>query len=508
MLIPVAAIVLEQNSLQIISAAATGFPILKPLSDLLYSVLPIQIVALLPVITLVIFSILSTALGRRLNPIAIGFTGVLIAAFLFLLLDFSGSIFDSMIVFDDFSRYFTYIILIVGLSVLAVSGLYVGERAEYTSLLLVSIAGALLVVASTDLIILFAAWELMSMPTYALAAFGSRKESIEGATKYFIFGLTSSLIIAFGIAILYGVTGSTSLQVVQTILAGSPSIPPLTIMLIVSLFVVGFGFKIGLVPFHMWIPDTYESAPGTVTTYLAAGTKKAGVSAFLRVLIVGLLLVKFGWVPLIVGISIATMIVGNLLAITQSDIARMLAYSSIAQMGYLLIGVAAASTWGIAGAIFYALIHAVMKASAFIIVSIVAYYVRRPVTMAEIAGLGKRAPVAAFSFLIVILSLIGLPGTAGFMGKLVVFSSAVDQGLWWLALIGVLNSVLSLGYYLRLVKSIYLEEPNESSLSIREPRAPMTILILGSILIVALGIFPAPFLDLAYLAARTILPAV
>jgi NADH-quinone oxidoreductase subunit N len=186
----------------------------------------------------------------------------------------------------------------------------------------------------------------------------------------------------------------------------------------------------------------------------------------------------------------------------------MLAYSSIAQMGYLLIGVAAASIWGIAGAIFYALVHAVMKGSAFIIVAIVAYHVRRPVTFSEIAGLGKRAPVAAFSFLIAILSLIGLPGTAGFMGKLVVFSSAVDQGLWWLALIGVLNSVLSLGYYLRLIKSIYLEEPNESSIPIKEPRAPMIVLILSSIFLLVLGIFPAPFLDSAYLAARTILPAV
>jgi NADH-quinone oxidoreductase subunit N len=496
----------EQSASLISSAFASVFPPLQPLTDLLYSALPIEIIALLPVITLVAFSILVIALGRRVNGVALGFLGMLFAAFEYPLLNFSGSVFSSMLVFDDFSKFFTYVILIVGLSVLAVSGLYQGERTEYISLLLVSIAGALLVVASSDLVMLFASWELMSMPTYALAAFGSRRESIEGATKYFIFGLTSSLMIAFGIAILFGVTGSTNLQAISTILSAMPSIPPLTLLLIVSLFVVGFGFKIGLAPFHMWIPDTYQAAPGTVTAYLATGTKKAGVSAFLRVLVVALLLTKLGWIPLLIGISIATMIIGNLLAITQSDISRMLAYSSIAQMGYLLVGVAAASTWGIAGAIFYALVHALMKGSAFIIVAIVAYYVRRPVTFSEIAGLGKRAPIVAFSFLIAIFSLIGLPGTAGFIGKLVVFTSAVDQGMWWLALAGVLNSVLSLGYYLRLIKSIYLEEPNDSSVAVKQLRAPTIVLALSSVLLVALGVFPSTFLDFAYSAARTILP--
>jgi NADH-quinone oxidoreductase subunit N len=277
-------------------------------------------------------------------------------------------------------------------------------------------------------------------------------------------------------------------------------------LLVVSLFIVGFGFKIGVVPFHMWIPDTYQAAPGTVTTYLASGTKKVGVAALLRILLLGLLFVRLGWLPLVIILSAATMILGNLLAITQSDIARMLAYSSIAQMGYLFVGIAAATTWGIAGAIFYALVHALMKASAFISVSAIAYFTRRPVTYAEMAGLGKRAPIIAFSFLIAILSLIGLPGTAGFIGKLVVFSSAVDAGLWWLTLIGVLNTVLSLGYYMRLIKSIYLEEPSESSLAVKQPKAATTVLIVSSVVIVFLGIIPSPFLDLAYNAARSILP--
>nr|MDO8098399.1 NADH-quinone oxidoreductase subunit N [Candidatus Njordarchaeota archaeon] len=488
------------------SGASVSIGPLQPLRDLLYSILPVEVLALLPIITLIVFAILSIALGKKVNGVALGAVGMAFTAILFLIVDFSGPVFGSMLLFDDFSKFFSYVVLIAGLFVLAVSNLFIGDRTEYNSLLLISLAGALLVVASTDLLILFAAWELMSIPTYALCAFGLRKESIEGATKYFIFGLTSSLIIAFGIAILYGVTGSTSLQAISIILAGSPSIPPLTVLLIVSLFTVGFGFKIGVVPFHMWIPDTYQAAPGTVTTYLAAGTKKAGISAFLKVLILALFLVKLGWIPLIIIISVATMIIGNLLAVTQSDVSRMLAYSSIAQMGYLFVGIAAATGWGIAGAIFFALVHSLMKASAFITVSVVAYYIRRPVTLTDIAGLGKRAPIVAFSFLIAILSLIGLPGTAGFIGKLVVFSSAVDEGLWWLATIGVLNTVLSLGYYMRLIKSIYLEEPNESSLAVKEPKAATAILIISSVIIVALGVFPAPFLDFAYNAASTILP--
>ncbi len=430
----------------------------------------------------------------------------MITGFIFIVLDFSGSALNSTPIFDGYTKFFTYLILIVGFFVLAASNLFIGDKAEYYSLLLISIAGALLVVASTDLVVLFVAWELMSIPTYPLAALGLRKESIEGAIKYFIFGLTSSLIIAFGIAILYGITGSTSLQVISTVLSGSTSVPPLTMLLVVSLFIVGFGFKIGVLPFHMWIPDTYQTAPGTVTTYLASGTKKVGVAALIRILLLGLLFVRLGWLPLIIVLSIATMILGNLLAITQSDIARMLAYSSIAQMGYLFVGIAASTTWGIAGAIFYALVHALMKASAFISISVIAYFTRRPVTLAETAGLGKRAPIAAFSFLVAILSLIGLPGTAGFIGKLVVFSSAVDAGLWWLALVGVLNTVLSLGYYMKLIKSIYLDEPGESSLAVKQPKAATAVLVVSSVMIIFLGIIPSPFLDFAYYAAGSILP--
>ncbi len=430
----------------------------------------------------------------------------MITGFIFIVLDFSGSALNSTPIFDGYTKFFTYLILIVGFFVLAASNLFIGDKAEYYSLLLISIAGALLVVASTDLVVLFVAWELMSIPTYPLAALGLRKESIEGSIKYFIFGLTSSLIIAFGIAILYGITGSTSLQVISTVLSGSTSVPPLTMLLVVSLFIVGFGFKIGVLPFHMWIPDTYQTAPGTVTTYLASGTKKVGVAALIRILLLGLLFVRLGWLPLIIVLSIATMILGNLLAITQSDIARMLAYSSIAQMGYLFVGIAASTTWGIAGAIFYALVHALMKASAFISISVIAYFTRRPVTLAETAGLGKRAPIAAFSFLVAILSLIGLPGTAGFIGKLVVFSSAVDAGLWWLALVGVLNTVLSLGYYMKLIKSIYLDEPGESSLAVKQPKAATAVLVVSSVMIIFLGIIPSPFLDFAYYAAGSILP--
>jgi NADH-quinone oxidoreductase subunit N len=490
------------------SNTSSATTLLQPFHDLLYSVLPADIISLLPVITLIAFALLSIALGKRVKGIALGVTAVLVAGFLFIVADFSGPALNSTLIFDSFTKFFTYLILIIAFFILVASNLFIGEKAEYNSLLLFSFAGALLAVASTDLVVLFVAWELMSIPTYPLAALGLRKESIEGAIKYFIFGLTSSLIIAFGIAILYGITGSTSLQVISTVLSGTTPIPPLTMLLPVSLFIVGFGFKIGVVPFHMWIPDTYQTAPGTVTTYLSSGTKKVGVATFLRIILVGLLFVRLAWIPLVAALSVATMILGNLLAITQTDIARMLAYSSIAQMGYLFVGIATSTTWGIAGAIFYALAHALMNASAFISISLIAYFIRRPVTYAEVAGLGKRAPLVAFSFLIAILSLIGIPSTAGFIGKLVLFSSAIDAGLWWLALIGVLNTVLSLGYYMKLIKSIYLEEPNDTTSAVKQPRAATSVLVISSILIIFLGLIPAPFLDFAYNAARSILPSV
>lgn len=444
----------------------------------------------LPSITLILFGILALIVGMRYNPLGVSFLGLALAAVEMVALDPLIATIDTtnmQFVRDPMADFFIYIIIMVGFLVLMSSTLYGGDKGPYNFMLLISFAGAMWVVMAVDFVGLFIGWEVMSTPTYILVALGPGREAVDGATKYFVMGLLATMLMIFGIALVYGVTGTTVISEVAAEVANiwnmSATMPnaAYTMILAVILFIASFGFKVGVFPGWQWVPDAYASADGSVTAYLAGGSKKTGVGALMRILIVGFVAAQTEWMFLIAGVAILTMIIGNILALAQKDIMRMLAYSSIAMMGYLFIGISAATdpavslqayTWGVGSALFMAFTHAIMKTAAFILVWALSIRLAKRITYDDLAGLSKRSPIVAASFAILMLSLAGMPLTVGFWSKLWLFASAVIAGMWWLALIGLLNSVFSLGYYLRVLRYTYMVEPVDDS-PIRMPTIPM-----------------------------------
>ncbi len=502
--------------------------VLSPIRDLLLSVVPPGWIMSLPALTLVLFAIVTLVVGIRFNPLGLSFIGLLLAGIEMVILNPLDPVVVALIgeggfsfgqfVRDPMADFFIYIILIVAFLVLMSSTLYGGDKGPYNFMLLISFAGAIWVVMATDLVGLFLAWELMSTPTYILVALGPAREAIDGATKYFVMGLLATMLMIFGIALIYGVTGTTNLSEVAVavesawaMFATTPN-ATYTILLAVVLFIVSFGFKVGIFPGWQWVPDAYASADGSVTAYLAGGSKKTGVGALMRILVIGFVAVQTQWTFLIVGVAILTMVIGNVLALAQRDIIRMLAYSSIAMMGYLFIGVAAANpaipdayNLGIGAALFHAFTHALMKTSAFILIWALSIKLSKRITYDDLAGLSKRAPLASGLLAILMLSLAGMPLTVGFWSKFILFWSAVLADMWWLALIGLLNSVFSLGYYLRVLRYTYMMKPRENS-RINLPAIPFAAVVICVIAIIALFIFPGVILDYAFDAVPVLLP--
>lgn len=417
------------------------------------------------------------------------------------------ALFSSNVLVDDkFGSFFAIAMLIVGIMTTVGSFNYMRGRANpavYYSLILLSSIGMVLIAYSTDLVMLFVAWELMSIPTYVLAGYLKKDPSSnEAAIKYFLFGALSSGIIIYGISIAYGLTGSTNIEQVITGFSHlSPEMMPLA-LLAVGMFIAGFGFKIGLVPFHMWLPDAYEGSPPTIAALLAAGTKKAGFAAALRVIIMGAIALNLHWAFALAVIAIVTMTVGNLAAIRQKNLTRMLAYSSIGQAGYILIGLSVApiSPIGIQASLFHILNHSVMKAAAFIAVA--GIVTTLGVTHIEkIKGLGKRMPITALGLTISLLALAGVPPLNGFWSKLMLFGSALDAGhtmSWapYLAIAGVLNSALSLAYYGWIIRKMYFEDEGESKRT-KEPKSVIAVMIFSIIFIVGIGVYPDPVIEFA-----------
>jgi NADH-quinone oxidoreductase subunit N len=415
---------------------------------------------------------------------------------------------------DAFADFFIYLILFVAFLVLLSVSTYGGDQGTYTFLLLISFAGAIWVVMATDLIALFLAWELMSTPTYVLAALGPHRGAVDGATKYFIMGMMATVFMLFGIALVYGVTGETTLStlatVVNSIWVGGAVMDSAawTLILAMVLFVIAFGFKVGIFPGWMWVADTYGTADGSVVAYLAGGAKKTGVSAVMRIMIVGFFIARFEWMPLLITVSIATMVIGNVLALQFNEgkfpINRMLAYSSIAMMGYLFVGLAAATELGAAAAMFHAFAHALMKAGAFILIWAMAITLGKEIDYNDLKGLGKRAPILSAFLAILIFALAGFPLTVGLWSKWILLpQAAVEVGLWWLALILLLNSVFSLGYYLRVLRFCYFMEPEDDT-PIVIPKLPMIAVAITVIAVIVLFAFPGLVLDYALEAASVL----
>ncbi len=419
---------------------------------------------------------------------------------------------EDVLVDDAFGGLFAIAMLIVAIMTTVGSFNFMKKQkntAVYFSLILLSTIGMVFVAYSTDFVMLFVAWELMSIPTYILVGYMKKNPSSnEAALKYFLFGALSSAIIIYGISIAYGLTGSTNIgEVIQGFATLDSTMTPLA-LLAIGMFIAGFGFKMGLVPFHMWLPDTYEGAPPTITALLAAGTKKAGFAAALRVIVMGAVALSVDWTFALGIIAVLTMTVGNIAAVMQKNLARMLAYSSIGHAGYILIGLSIApfSAIGVQGSLFHILNHAVMKGAAFIAVA--GIVTTLAVTHVDkLKGLARRMPITSLGLVISLLALAGVPPLSGFWSKLVLFGAAIDAGPvapWapWLAIAAVLNSALSLAYYGWIIRKMYFEGEGEKR--VKEPRSIIAVMIFSIIFIVGIGVYPDPIIQFSEMATPSL----
>lgn len=374
--------------------------------------------------------------------------------------------FNDMVVLDGFSVFVNALLLLTGLLGVSLAYGYVKrmgiERGEYYILMLFSISGMMLMAQAADLITVFLALELLSLPLYVLSAFARPKtESEEAGLKYFLLGAFSSGFVLYGIALVYGATGFTSLSGI--VAAASSGTPGLLLTIGAALILVGLGFKVAAVPFHMWTPDVYQGAPTAVTAFMAAGAKIAGFAALLRIFSTAFPSISSDLSPVIWVLSALTMIVGNLIAISQADIKRMLAYSSIAHAGYILMafvpyGNPDVAPVSIAAGLFYLVAYAVTNFGTWGVVIALEKKEGKGLAISDYAGLGKKYPALAAAMTIFMLSLIGFPPTLGLVGKFYLFRAVLSGGYVGLAIIGVLTSLISAYYYLRVVVTMYMQE--------------------------------------------------
>ncbi len=414
---------------------------------------------------------------------------------------------------DQFSGLFTLVFLAVGIVVVLGSPEFIRadkNHGEYYSLILLAMVGMTVVAEASDLIALFVGLEIAGISSFALSGFRkSEKRSSEAATKYFIVGGFSSALTLFAISILYGIGGTTNIQALGSALGGA-SAPAWVqdsqsmVLLAVVLLFAGFGFKIAIVPFHMWAPDVYEGAPTPISGMLAAASKKMGFAAVFKVFLIGLLASKMQWEGAAAILAVLTMTVGNLVAVSQTNIKRMLAYSSIAQAGYILIALPVGTQYAVEGGLFHIITHAFMKSGAFMVVAAMGAAAVGE-RLDDFKGLGRRAPWLAFAMTLFLLSLAGIPPLAGFASKFVLFSSAVyaseagPQWLVWLAIAGVLNSALSLYYYARVIKYMYMEKGPADKIAI--PPMLKIAIAFAAVMVVLIGIYPDPVIRVCEHAA-------
>jgi len=464
--------------------------------------------AILFLLPLPVFGLLTPAVdqlfrsyGRKLVPYwTMAALIISLGSALYLLLGSQRSegLLNGVLLLDPLSLFFAVVFLFISTLVNVTSIAYmkqVENPLAYYGLLLFSTFGMILVALSVDLVVLFVSWELMSVPTYVLTGILKRDPtSNEAAVKYFLTSALSSGLLIYAISLIFGVTGSTNMLIIGERLASkSLLLEPMTVLAI-ALFIAGFGMKVAAVPFHMWIPDAYQGAPTTIAALLAAGSKSGGFAALLRVFVVSLVLFKADWSTIFAVVALLTMTLGNVGALMQKSFTRLLAYSSIAQSGYIMIGLAAPTTLGIGGALFHILNHSIMKSAAFFAAAAIMMKLSTT-TLDGYSGLGKRMPYTALSLSISLLALAGVPPLNGFFSKLVLFTAAVDSHIYWLALAGVLNSAFSLAYYGWVIKRMYLDDAPDIDCP-GEPRVFVGVLALSAAIIVLIGVYPEPIFSL------------
>lgn len=457
----------------------------------------------------------------------LGLVAALVAALN--LLDVNVTLFSDFLIIDPFSMLFKLVFLSVAILVVIASLDFVKDEAnhgEYYTLLLFATLGMMLVASSADLITLYVGIELAGISTYALAGFKKKDpQSTEAAMKYFLSGAFFSAMILFGISLVYGITGTTSIIHAPEMINIALGAGLMPVALLATLFLIaGFGFKMAAVPFQMWAPDTYEGAPTTISAFLAAGSKKMAFAAAFRVLIVAMVALRAEWGVVLGIIAVLSMTFGNVVALFQKSVKRMLAYSSIGQAGYILIGLVVASQLGyigqlgLASSMLHIMVHAFMKGGAFIAAAAVSYVLIGD-KIDDYIGLSKRAPITAFCMLIFLISLAGIVPAGGFVSKLLLLIVAVKAGGWmvFLAISLIINSVISVYYYGRLFKNMYFMPPlgghnpghehaHEEVKRVKEPLAFVIPMVAAAIIVIIIGVYPMPFFDFAMKAAGALLP--
>jgi NADH-quinone oxidoreductase subunit N len=433
---------------------------------------------------------------------AVAFLSIVAAALVaYTLRDAHGETFSGMFVADGYSMFFKLIFLLSLILTVLISVKYIDvERVnfgEYYGLMLFSTLGMMIMASAGDLIVLYLGLELMALSTYVLAGFiRYEARSNEAALKYFLLGAFASALLLFGISLVYGLTGTTDIRGIagyigQHGLGGNPALA-----LSVILFAAAFSFKIAAVPFHMWAPDVYEGAPTSITAFMSVGPKAAGFAAIGRVFLIAFASLSVNWVSILIPVAVVTMAVGNIVALSQTNIKRMLAYSSIAHAGYALLGVIAGGPEGMASMMNYLLIYAFMNIGAFAVVILLRSEGFKGESIHDYEGLSKTHPLSAALMLVFMFSLTGIPPTAGFMGKFYLFYAAVEAGYTWLVVVAVIFSAISAYFYLRIVMYMYMREPQTD---VRLSTAPginlaLTVTVSAVLLI---GVLPGTVINLA-----------
>ena len=414
-----------------------------------------------------------------------------------------GNAFSGMLIVDGYATFFRALSIGVGILTVLCSYQYLtrehANQGEYYALLLFSVVGQCVMASANELIMIFIGLEISSIATYVLAGYlRDDKRNNESALKYFLLGSFATAFLLYGIAWIYGITGSTNLAEIRKVLAGGAAVPPSGALIgtAVALMFVGFAFKVSAAPFQIWAPDVYPGAPAPVTLFMSAGPKAAAFAVFVRVLMTAFDGVANRWEPFVWSSALATMFVGNFAALMQTNIKRLLAYSSIAHAGYIMVAVAAHSQIGVSAVMFYLAAYALMNIGAFAVVTHFSRQNEKYVNVDDLAGLGWKQPVTAALFVLFLLSLIGVPLTGGFFGKFYIFKAALDSNLVWLAVLGLLNSAVGAYYYLRIIVVMYMREPGDATATVPPLSAGVKTALWASALGTSLlGIFPSVLLN-------------
>jgi NADH-quinone oxidoreductase subunit N len=414
-----------------------------------------------------------------------------------------GTIFEGTVFADGFASLFRVLFAVIGILTIMYSPHYLRVRrmrlGEYYGLLLMCVFGMMVMTAAANLLLFFLGLETMSFALYILAGFQRDDvKSAEAGMKYLVLGSFSSGFLIYGIALLYGAIGSVDYQAIGAFFRQDFRMGPMLIAGI-GLLLVGFAFKVAAVPFHFWSPDVYDGAPTTITGFMSTGPKAAAFVALIRVFGVALAPASSLWTSVLIVLAVATMTLGNVVALRQTSVKRMLAYSSIAHAGYLLVGIVAGTPAAFAATGYYLVGYALMNLGAFAVIILLNRRFEAGYHYDSLRGMGFAHPVLGATMTIFLLSLTGIPPTAGFFGKLYVFSAAIQQGYIVLAVIGLLNSAVGAYYYLRLITLLYMSGP-EGDTSLAKPAAYQTALVISSILVLAIGIFPEQLLNILNLS--------